>query len=163
LSRAGGRRLQVVIDVSPFDHLREINGHSIKELSGLRIRIHLLVSKDRDSRGAVKELREKQNQQHEHAHTDQEFDQRKSAFARGYGATGSAEALTLLRQRKAPNAFGATLLDCGAVSLVGCSVRCPQRIRFRHGEKSAVDICLRQGSGGRGGLYSSAFVLTHVH
>jgi hypothetical protein len=60
------------------------------------------VSKDRDSRGAVKELREKQNEQHEHAHTDQEFDQRKSA-----------EALTLLRQRKAPNAFGATLLRQG--------------------------------------------------
>jgi hypothetical protein len=52
-------------------------------------------------------LSSQKNQQHEHANGDQKLSQRKAAFVRrswDYGATESAGALTLLRQRKAAGA-----------------------------------------------------------
>jgi hypothetical protein len=75
-----GGSLGEEINVASFNHLREIDCHSIKELSRLRIGIHLLVTESRDTCRGVKKLCDQQNEQDHDPDRDQKFRQGKSGF-----------------------------------------------------------------------------------
>ena len=83
------RPLGEEVNVVSFDHLGEIDGHSIKKLARLRVSVHLFVTQSGDGCGAVQKLREKQNKQHQHDHSDQEFGQRKRSYVTRSGAVRS--------------------------------------------------------------------------
>ena len=72
------RTLAEEVNVDSFHHLCEIDGHSIKELSRLRVGIHLFMAESRNCRGALQKLSEKENEHDEYANADKDFSQREA-------------------------------------------------------------------------------------
>jgi hypothetical protein len=79
LSRADSRRFQIVIHVTSLDHLRDVNGHSIKQLSRLGVSVHSLLAEGGDSCGALEKLGRQKDEQYKDSDADDELGQRKAA------------------------------------------------------------------------------------
>ena len=62
-----GIRFQVIINVGAFYHLYEIDFYSIKQLSRLRVGVHLFVAERRNSSRTVEQLRRKKNEQNQNS------------------------------------------------------------------------------------------------
>ena len=59
-----GRLLDVVVDISTLDHLRDVQADSIQYGSGLSIGIDMFGSETRDGSRTVSKLRDKDGQDH---------------------------------------------------------------------------------------------------